>query len=76
MIRMTGLALLSSFCFVGTSGDPLAAEVAKSGGCLPTRLDYVVLASLADSPNWMSLSAYPGGAPAGLASSGRGVGRD
>jgi len=75
---MTGLALLPSLCLMAAAGDPLAAAAAvPSAACLPTRLDYVVLASLADSPNWMSLSAFPGRAqPGERAYSGRSAGGD
>lgn len=74
---MMAFALSPSLCLMAASGDPLAAaEADRSATCHPTRLDYVVLASLADSPNWMSLSAYPGRAYPGRAGSGRGAGGD
>jgi hypothetical protein len=36
----------------------LAPAGAWAPATLPTKLDYLVLASLADSPNLMSMSAY------------------
>ena len=70
MIRLMGLALFPSLCLMAGPGHrSAAADLHAAAGCRPTRLDYVVLASLADAPNWMNLSAYRG--PAG---SGRGVG--
>jgi hypothetical protein len=72
VIRAVGLALLPSLCLIASTHDPsAAADLGAMAGCHPTRLDYVVLASLADSPNWMSLSAYPGG-PVKSGRSGRG----
>jgi hypothetical protein len=40
----------------------------RQGGCtaFPSKLDYLVLASLADSPNLLAMSAYPAAAPCGL----------
>jgi hypothetical protein len=63
---MVGLGLFPSLCLMAGL-DQAAADFNAPVGCNPTRLDYVVLASLADSPNWMSLSAFPGRAFPGRA---------
>jgi hypothetical protein len=50
-----------SNCVTATQSS---SQVPMSGASSPSKLDYVVLASLADAPSLLSLSGYRAAAPA------------
>jgi hypothetical protein len=53
-----GVSLALTLGLSAASGRQTAARPTDEEGGCPTHFDYVVLASLADSGNWMGLSTY------------------
>jgi hypothetical protein len=51
-------ALLLSMSMSAAPGRESEARPAHEAGAYPTHFDFVVLASLADSGNWVGLSTY------------------
>jgi hypothetical protein len=56
---LIGIPLLASIALLSPVGAraPTALPQYTDSGC-PSKLDYVVLASFADSSNWLAMSAY------------------
>jgi hypothetical protein len=50
-------AMFMSACLGAASGD-LTAQGQRPGAAAPTQFDYLVLASLADSQQLLSMAAY------------------
>jgi hypothetical protein len=50
-----GSALLFATCFAKRSTEDADSRLASAR---PSKLDYLVLASMADSPHWLGLAEY------------------
>jgi|HubBroStandDraft_1064217.scaffolds.fasta_scaffold00041_34 hypothetical protein len=55
--KQTSLAITLAVCFAAASaGSPAAHDCHGRAG--PSKLDYLVLASIADSPDLLAMAAY------------------